>query len=294
MKKALTLILAVIMMFPLTSCNLYKYLSNRTYTIHFNANGGEGEMDDFLVESGAEGYIPNCTFTKEGYECVAWGLDPDGKKIATHLANMTLTLPISVKNGGTIQLYAIWTTPGFEFKYNGIGFFHSVSIEHYFGNANHVIVPTWFQGSIGSGHGSCSVDSFSSGVFKGHTEIESIKNIPLNLSKDLFNGCTSLETIKTRGSIISIGDRAFYNCSKLQNLNLAKNLNSIGEEAFYMCTSIERLVIPATLDELGDKAFYGWTENQVIEFTKYAENPFGKKAFKGCNATIIWSGKLEK
>lgn len=91
-------------------------------------------------------------------------------------------------------------------------------------------------------------------------------------------------------NIYDIGDRTFYNCSKLQSVTLTSDLKTIGEEAFYMCTSIEKLVISTTLEELGDRAFFGWTEDQVIEFTRYSENPFGEAAFEGCNATIVWSG----
>ena len=298
MKKALALILIAFMMLSLTSCGVVEWLiglkADRTYTIHFNANGGEGEMDDYLVESGDDAWLPKCTFTKEGYECVAWGLDPEGKKYGTQIDNLTYNLPSSVKNGDTVELYAIWTTPGFAFELSTMGYFAHWSITNYDGNARHIIIPAWYDGFYGGGYGSCHVNGLASGLFTEHTEIESVKNIPTNyLPSDMFNGCTSLETIQIRDgvSVYDIGDRTFYNCTSLQGVELTANLDTIGDKAFYMCTSIEKLVIPAYLEELGDSAFFGWTEDQVIEFTRYSENPFGDEAFNGCNATIIWSGE---
>ncbi len=298
MKKILALTILVVMMFALTSCGFVEWLiglrANRTYTIHFNANGGEGEMDDYFVESGNDGWLPKCTFTKEGYECVAWGLDPEGKKYATQIDNLTFNLPSSVKNGDTVELYAVWTTPGFAFELSTMGYFAHWRITDYDGNASQIIIPAWYEGSYNSGYASCPVNTIANKLFMGHTEIEIVKNIPTNnLPDDLFNGCTSLKTIKMRDgeSVYGIGDRTFYNCTSLQGVELTANLDTIGDEAFYMCTSIEKLVIPAYLDELGDNVFFGWTEEQTIEFTRYSENPFGEKAFNGCNATIIWSGE---
>ena len=298
MKKLLVLAIAIVMMFSLTSCGVVEWLiglkADRTYTIHFNANGGEGEMDDYLVESGDDGWLPKCTFTKEGYECVAWGLDPEGTKYATQIDNLTFNLPTSVKNGDTVELYAIWTTSGFAFEISTMGYFAHWNITDYDGNASNVIVPAWYEGFYGGGYGSCHVNGLASGLFMEHTEIESVKNIPTSyLPSDLFNGCTSLKAVETRdGKVIyDIGNRTFYNCTNLQSVELTANLDTIGDEAFYMCTSIEKLVIPAYLEELGDNVFFGWTEDQVIEFTRYSANPFGEEAFNGCNATIIWSGE---
>lgn len=298
MKKVLSFVPVIVMMFSFTSCGVVKWLielkSDRTYTIHFNANGGEGSMDDYLVESGDNGWLPKCTFTKEGYECVAWGLDPEGKKYATQIDNLTFNLPSSVKNGDTIELYAIWTTPGFSFELQTMGFFGSCHISAYDGNSSQVIIPAWYEGFDGGAYGSCHINTIANKLFMDHTEIETVENIPVsNLIYDLFNGCTSLKTIKMRDgvSISVIGDRTFYNCTSLQGVELTANLDVIGNEAFYMCTSIKKLVIPAHLEELGNNAFFGWTKDQVIEFTKYSENPFGEEAFNGCNATIIWSGE---
>jgi len=183
---------------------------------------------------------------------------------------------------------------GLFFPIRNNGVFAHWHITDYEGNASQVIIPAWYEGSAKGAYGSCHVNTIADKLFMAHTEIESVKNIPVSyLSDDLFNGCTSLKSVGIRDgkSIYNIGDRTFYNCTSLQGVELTANLDTIGDEAFYMCTSIEKLVIPAYLEELGDNVFFGWTEDQTIEFTRYSENPFGSEAFSGCNATIIWSGE---
>lgn len=273
-KKLSALLLVVVMTLFFSSCSIIEDLldlrRDRTYNIHFNANGGEGEMEDYLVEKGDSGYLPQCKFEKAGFECVAWGLNPEGTKFATKIDNMTFTLPLSVKNGDTVELYAIWTTPGFTFNFNTMGFFVNVSLSDYDGNSKEVIIPARYEGPAESGYGSAYVLYASTGLFKDHAEIESVKNIPFgNITDDMFNGCVSLKNIEMRGE---------------------KEITRIGERAFYNCAAIEKLIITSANIEIGADAFYGWNENQIIEFKNYSENTFGEQAFNGCNATVIWSG----
>lgn len=294
-KRLLAFGLAAIFMFSLTSCSWiiedwWEERTNRTYTVHFNANGGEGEMDDFLVKKGQDGFFPQCEFTKEGYESLAWSTDTEGRSLYGHIPNFTLWLPSSVKDGDTVELYAVWTTPGFEFDIQEMGFLVSAQITEYSGTVKDVIVPSFINFRLDNGIGCCFVMHISSGVFAGHTEMETVKNLNVNeIYDEVFYGCTSLKSIDFRTSdILSVGNQAFYNCSNLQGLDLEAT-KTIGKEAFYMCTSIKKLVIPKTITEIGADAFYGWTEDQTIEFLGHSENVFGEEWLNGCNANIIWA-----
>lgn len=300
-KRILSIVLAVAFILPLTSCKwIERWIeeqSNRSYTIRFHANGGTGEMADFFVEKGEDGYLPKCTFTKDGYECLAWSTDENGDRLYGYIPNLTFWLPNSVDDGDTVDLYAFWTTPGFTFTIQGWGLQTGV-IKKYEGNAKDVIVPSFTNGHYehDSISGCGAVTLLGSGIFADHTEIETISNLPIDgIPSKTFAGCTALKTISLRSGkgIHSAGERAFYNCSALQEIsfeNLISNTVSIGKEAFYGCTSIEKLVIPRPVEELGESAFYGWTENQTIEFLQYSENTFGEDWLKGCSAKIIWSG----
>lgn len=308
-KRVLAFIITCIFILSLTSCGLVKgwiddwidSKVNRTYTIHFNANGGQGEMEDYIVEKGDDGILPICQFTKEGYECIAWSWDPEGNSFATHIQNITFFLPSDVKDGDTIELYAVWTTPGFTFHVNAMGFLVSAVISNYRGDAKEVIVPAHINGNgdninLDSGGGvftiCSSVDFFESGAFRDNTNIETLKNVNVRkIYSQVFYGCTSLKTIEFRKNvkISSIGKQAFYNCTALEGVLPTNEMKSIGEEAFYMCTSIDKLVISENMEEIGANAFYGWTEAQTIEFTGHTENVFGEEWLNGCNATIIWA-----
>ena len=297
MKKLFAIGLSVLLMFCMSSCGLIEkwvdYRSNRSYTIHFNANGGVGEMEDFFVERGEDGYLPACTFTKEGYECLAWSTDEDGDSLYGYIPNLTFYLPSSVKNGDTVDLYAVWTTPGFSFKVSGIGFLYSANIVSYSGEVKDVIVPAFTRDHyIDSVTGCGTVRGCGKAVFSGHSEIESVKNFPdRDLAEKLFYDCTSLKRLELRNGngIESVGYQTFYNCSDLEEIEFSKTSEvSIGEEAFYGCTGIKKIVIPRGITEIGASAFYGWTEEQTIEFLGHNENVFGEEWLNGCSAKIIW------
>lgn len=260
--------------------------AERTYTIHFNANGGEGEMEDLLIEKGQDGYLPKCTFTKEGFESLAWSTTPDGGSKYGYIPNLTFWLPEDVKDGDTVELYAVWTTPGFTFELQGWGFTESAYVKSYTGNAKDVIIPTFTNDHLGPSAWGCGpVHGVNSGVFKDHTEIERVVNFPgTDIYRDVFSGCTSLKEVA--GDFYDIGERAFYNCSNLQGISL-KSTEKIGKEAFYMCTSMKEIIIPATIEEIGKDAFYGWTKEQKIILKDVDMSMFEDGWLNGCEAEIV-------
>ena len=291
MKKRITLLaLCLAAALLLTSCGrvgewLLDLRRERSYTVTFDANGGEGEMEDRQIQNGS-GSIPVCTFTKEGYECLAWSLDAEGTDFFRGVSNLTFLLPMSVKNGDTVRLYANWSTPGFEVEEETFAYFAHASLISYTGTAEEVVLPVWYHDR--------HIQNVAEGLFRDHTEITAVKRISFHdLSAEMFYGCTALRRVEIEqgNSIYRIGDRAFYGCASLEELELTGNLESIGNEAFYGCTGAIRLVIPAYLDELGADAFYGWTAEQTIVFTRYSENPFGEEPFRGCEATILWGAE---
>lgn len=297
-KRLLAILLILVSTFSLSSCKLIGWWidkrSSRSYIIRFHANGGVGEMDDLVVENG-EGYLPSCTFTREGYECMAWSTDEQGKKLYTRLSNLTFWLPSGLKKNDIVDLYAVWTTPGFKFNVQGFNLQYAI-ISSYTGTAKDVVVPAFTNGHYESPSvvGSGPVHSVGSEIFAGHTEIETVSNLPdYDISSKLFYGCTSLKSVslwpKIGNGIRSVGAQAFYNCSALESIEFGTFEVSIGEEAFYGCTSIQKIVIPRSIKEIGASAFYGWTEEQTIEFAWYTENEFGDEWLNGCSAKIVWA-----
>ena len=82
-------------------------------SITFDANGGQGVMDDFKVSIGTSGILPTCTFIRTGYEFAGWATSSTGAVVyadgATYKANADVTL------------YAKWTAHKYTVKFNGNG-----------------------------------------------------------------------------------------------------------------------------------------------------------------------------
>ncbi len=72
-----------------------------SYTISFNANGGEGEMSLFEIWSGETPTLPICTFTRDGYEFIGWNTKADGSG-ASYGNEQSITV------AENLVLYAQW------------------------------------------------------------------------------------------------------------------------------------------------------------------------------------------
>ena len=75
------------------------------YFVRFNANGGEGTMNDEMFIYGGEKALPANAFTRGGYAFAGWSTSPDGEKVYDDKANI---LNLSIINGAVINLYAVW------------------------------------------------------------------------------------------------------------------------------------------------------------------------------------------
>ena len=97
--------------------DLYAVWTPIEYTVKFDANGGEGKMDDATVKYDEAYAIPNCGFTKAGVEFQGW---------ATNIAiGAEFYFGDSVSNLTTmadeiVTLYAVWSEPRYV-AFNGNG-----------------------------------------------------------------------------------------------------------------------------------------------------------------------------
>ena len=69
-------------------------------SITFDANGGQGVMDDFKVSIGTSGILPTCTFIRTGYEFAGWATSSTGAVVYADGASITPS--------ASMTLYAIW------------------------------------------------------------------------------------------------------------------------------------------------------------------------------------------
>ena len=75
------------------------------YFVRFNANGGEGTMNDEMFIYGVEKALPANAFTRGGHMFLGWAASSAGDKAYADKQNI---LNLSVINGVVIDLYAVW------------------------------------------------------------------------------------------------------------------------------------------------------------------------------------------
>lgn len=103
---------------PLTrSFDLYARWERAAYTIVFDANCGEGEMDDMPFTGGIAAELPENTFTRQYHNFIGWALKPAGA-VVYHDCEMINNVPGAVA-GGTVTLYAVWEKIVYTITYYG-------------------------------------------------------------------------------------------------------------------------------------------------------------------------------
>jgi hypothetical protein len=75
------------------------------YFVRFNANGGEGTMNDEMFVYGVEKALPANTFTRNGYVFTGWATSPEGETVYEDKENI---LNLATTSGTVIALYAVW------------------------------------------------------------------------------------------------------------------------------------------------------------------------------------------
>ena len=105
MKRSIFLLFAIVSVAGMIAISGCKMLDGESYTVTFDANGGEGNMPSQIFFEGNESALYVNEFTREGYSFAGWNTMQDGtgtaytdKQRITVVADMTL--------------YAQWSTTG--------------------------------------------------------------------------------------------------------------------------------------------------------------------------------------
>lgn len=70
------------------------------YTLRFNANGGEGTMEDLTYTHGQDQSLTKCGFTRAGYDFLGWATAADGGVVYHDQQSLSITQDTT--------LYAVW------------------------------------------------------------------------------------------------------------------------------------------------------------------------------------------
>ncbi len=78
-----------------------------TYTVKFDANGGNGEMTDMSFNYDEEKALTANTFNREGFTFAGWARSANGNIAYTDMAKVK---NLTAENKATVILYAVWKT----------------------------------------------------------------------------------------------------------------------------------------------------------------------------------------
>ena len=264
---------------------LYAVWSSTTYTIVYDANGGNGEMSSTIHSINNEEALAENSYSRYGYMFLGWNTSPDGTGTLYSDAESINNL---ISAGETIILYAMWDikgSKGLQYTLNRDGQSYSVTgigtcID------TELLIPCVYN--------DLPVTSIGAKAFASCTSLTSIV-IPdtiTSIGKSAFYDCTSVTSVIIPDSVTIIDDSAFYKCNSLRNvyisniaawcniefgsntstpfyyadnlfcneelvmnLTIPEGVTSIGNYAFYNYDSLLSITIPDSVTSIGDAAF---------------------------------------
>ncbi|MBO4572467.1 MAG: InlB B-repeat-containing protein [Clostridia bacterium] len=86
-----------------TDYELYAVWAAKNYTVSFDANGGEGEMEDAEYVFDVASKLPAVTYTRKGYGFAGWAIAADGAGVYGDEYEFT-----GLREGNDVTLYATW------------------------------------------------------------------------------------------------------------------------------------------------------------------------------------------
>lgn len=98
---------------------LYPHWTANPYTIHFNANGGTGEMADLPMTYGTPANLTANAFSRTGYKFVKWTSNADGTG-NEYIDGQTVNNLTEINND-TVNLFAQWEERPFVVTFNPNG-----------------------------------------------------------------------------------------------------------------------------------------------------------------------------
>ena len=82
------------------------------YTLHYEANGGTGKMDDQIFQHGQILPLNDCTYSREGYDFMGWSTSADNVKQFDNKAEVGFSSLLQTsdepKDNAEATLYAVW------------------------------------------------------------------------------------------------------------------------------------------------------------------------------------------
>ena len=97
---------------------LYAVWTANSYTVHFDANGGEGTMDDMPFTYDTAKNLTKNAFTRTGYTFKGWARSNSAEVMYADEAEVS---NLTTENGATVTLYAVWEANPVSVKFEANG-----------------------------------------------------------------------------------------------------------------------------------------------------------------------------
>ena len=120
----------------------------------------------------------------------------------------------------------------------------------------------------------------------------------IGIMNDAFFDCKNLTSIIIPNSVTSIGAYAFYNCTSLKSITIPDGVTRIGTATFAICTSLTSIKIPNSVTWIRSMAFYNCSSLTDVHYGSSEEDWNGIEMDGGneclTNATIHYNSNLSK
>jgi len=93
--------------------NLFALWQPKTYSVHYDANGGTGTINDTLMTYDEEKPTKLEGYTRTGYTFIGWSLDPDAADAQFYAGEPVKNL----STGDPVTLYAVWEKNAYSIVY---------------------------------------------------------------------------------------------------------------------------------------------------------------------------------
>ena len=97
-----------------------------------------------------------------------------------------------------------------------------------------------------------------------------------------FWRCSSMTSVTIPSSVIYIGEYAFWDCSSMTSVTIPSSVTSIGEAAFWDCSSMTSVTIPNSMTSIGKRLFEDCSGLTSVNIPNSVTS-IGEDAFSGCN-----------
>lgn len=115
---------------------------------------------------------------------------------------------------------------------------------------------------------------------------------PIDIKKDAFRNCISLEKVLLGQGVRNIEDNAFMYCSSLNDAQFGSTLKNVGNNAFSYCSSLESVMLPTSLQTIGDYAFANCASMKEAKLPSSLLT-IGDRAFDQSPLTAVYTYTIE-